>query len=192
MRSACMPRECRSKNHSLSSTFIYIHLLCPNSWDLHGSLCGFIDYTAFIANYAGRRAMPVDLDDVQVHAQPNRAACIDAIATPSSSSACSTRRVRHGLFARGPFFAVASCSTTTSIVVARTEAGPSRSFHVSCSFETARPRLKSGARTVFQPVSTAATPSSILVRSSRTVNQQLLASDSGLDPTHRHQRSTSS
>jgi hypothetical protein len=43
LRSACMPRECRSKNHSLNSTFIYIHLLCPNSWDLHGSPCGFID-----------------------------------------------------------------------------------------------------------------------------------------------------
>jgi hypothetical protein len=139
--------------------------------------------------------MPVDLDDVQVHAQPYRATRIDPIATPSSSSACSTRRVCHGLFARGPFFAVASSSATTAIVVANIEADPSRTFHVSCSFETARPRLKSGARTVFQPVSTAATTCSIfnlLVRSSRTVDQQLLASGSGLDSTHRHQRSTSS
>ena len=105
--------------------------------------------------------MPVDLDDVQVHAQPDRATRIDAIATPSSSSACSTCRVRHRLFARGPFFAAASCSTTTSIVVARIEADPSRTFHVICRFETARPPLKSGARTVFQPVPAAATSCSI-------------------------------
>ena len=113
--------------------------------------------------------MPVDLDDVQIHAQPDCATRIDAIATPSSSSACSTYRVCHGLFARGPFFAVASSSATTAIVVTRIEADPSRTFHVSCSFETARPRPKSGARTVFQPVPAAAATSSIfnlLVRSS--------------------------